>query len=328
MTEAMNQNEMDSALDKGRAPAADTSIPDFPPGMTKKITREGEGDERPVDGCEVSVHYVGTLEDGKQFDSSRERDSPFTFTLGTGSVIKGWEIGVKTMRRNEVADFSLPPELAYGESGSPGAIPPNARLNFNIELLDWVEDEHYEKPVYKMDMEERLAKSQEKKDAGGVQFKEGKYNQAIKQYREIMKLAAVSDLQDDGKVVELLSEDNPNSKPETDREKNLREQLKEMKLLGHLNLALCYLKLEKVKESLTECDSALAIDPKNTKAHFRKGLGYLATNDTEMALKQFDKVLEIDPKNAEAKAKKAHCASLLKEYYAKQKSIYKNMFSK
>ncbi|KAJ6723657.1 PEPTIDYL-PROLYL CIS-TRANS ISOMERASE [Salix koriyanagi] len=106
-------------------------------GLKKKLVKEGEGWETPGAGDEVEVHYTGTLLDGTQFDSSRERGTPFKFKLGQGQVIKGWDEGIKTMKKGENAVFTIPPELAYGESGSPPTIPPNATLQFDVELLSW-----------------------------------------------------------------------------------------------------------------------------------------------------------------------------------------------
>lgn len=315
----------DSQKDVEITATTDGEESQLPPGMTKKIIQEGEGDDKPDDGDEVTVHYTGTFEDGKEFDSSHTRGSPFNFTLGTGSVIKGWDIGLKTMKRNEIAEFSLPPELAYGERGSPPTIPPNTRLNFIIELMDWApDDSSQQKPVYKMTLEERISKCQEKKNAGGQHFKEGKYDMAVRQYRDIMKLAVISEFKDDGKVVEL--ESYPNSS-ESDADKAKMAELRQMLLVGYLNLALCYLKLNKLKECIVNCDQALEIDSKNVKAQFRKGLAYLQTNDYEKALKQFDIVLEIDPNNSEARSQKNACNAALRNYYQKQKDIFKNMFS-
>ncbi|KAJ6729029.1 PEPTIDYL-PROLYL CIS-TRANS ISOMERASE [Salix viminalis] len=106
-------------------------------GLKKKLLQAGEGWDTPDNGDEVEVHYTGTLLDGTQFDSSRDRGTPFKFTLGQGQVIKGWDLGIKTMKKGENALFTIPAELAYGSSGSPPTIPPNATLQFDVELLSW-----------------------------------------------------------------------------------------------------------------------------------------------------------------------------------------------
>lgn len=103
-------------------------------GMKIEVLKPGAG-EVSKNGDRVSVHYVGTLEDGTKFDSSRDRGTPFSFTLGTGQVIQGWDLGVLGMKPGEQRKLTIPPDLAYGVNGIPGAIPPSATLIFEVELL-------------------------------------------------------------------------------------------------------------------------------------------------------------------------------------------------
>jgi peptidylprolyl isomerase len=109
------------------------------PAPTKLVVKEieaGSGEEAKA-GDEVTVQYVGVdYKDGEEFDSSWSREEPFTFTLGEGQVIPGWDQGVAGMKVGGRRELIIPPELAYGKAGSPPAIGPNETLVFVIDLLE------------------------------------------------------------------------------------------------------------------------------------------------------------------------------------------------
>jgi peptidylprolyl isomerase len=106
-----------------------------PSGLQYIMVEEGTG-PAPEPGDLVQVHYTGMLADGAEFDSSYQRNEPIQFPLGQGMVIPGWEEGIALLKVGGKAKLIIPPELAYGERGAGGVIPPNATLYFEVELVD------------------------------------------------------------------------------------------------------------------------------------------------------------------------------------------------
>jgi peptidylprolyl isomerase len=122
----------------GRSDAADNQVTEMPDGLKYTDTKTGDGATARA-GNKVSVHYTGWLSDngakGKKFDSSVDRGQPFQFTLGAHQVIAGWDEGVAGMKVGGKRTLTIPPELGYGARGAAGAIPPNATLIFDVELV-------------------------------------------------------------------------------------------------------------------------------------------------------------------------------------------------
>ncbi len=112
-----------------------TKMTKMPSGLRYQDVTQGQGTEA-VAGRAVTVHYTGWLPDGKKFDSSRDHGQPFTFSLGAGQVIAGWDQGVEGMRVGGRRKLVLPADLAYGEAGAPPDIPPGATLVFDVEVLE------------------------------------------------------------------------------------------------------------------------------------------------------------------------------------------------
>jgi peptidylprolyl isomerase len=118
---------------KGKAAAAKTVT--TASGLKYTDVKVGSG-ASPVKGKQVKVHYTGTLENGKKFDSSVDRNEPFSFVIGVGQVIPGWDEGVMGMKVGGKRKLIIPSKLGYGAAGAGGVIPPNATLLFDVELLD------------------------------------------------------------------------------------------------------------------------------------------------------------------------------------------------
>ncbi|RKP13009.1 hypothetical protein BJ684DRAFT_16552 [Piptocephalis cylindrospora] len=262
-------------------------------GLKKHILKEGSGECPPV-GSSVDVHYVGTLyPSGDKFDSSRDRPGHFTFSLGVGQVIKGWDEGVKSMKVGELAELLCSSEYAYGDNGAPPKIPGGATLKFEVELLGFTEPTDTD--------EARIRVAGKKKAEGNALFGQGQWDAAITAY---------------SKGLELLSQI---SEPQ-DTEKTL-----ELAILG--NKAQCQLKLTDFSEAARTCQKALLQDPGNIKAQFRLAHAYLGQAEYAKALEAAEAALKLDPENDDLKQLRVRVQTKEAEYRKNERKMYANMFS-
>ena len=149
-------------------------------GVKKRIIKEGKG-EQAAEGNEVKVNYIGRNGD-KIFDQTKEK--PFEFKIGAHTVIKGWEVGVKTMKVGEKAEFIFSPDYAYGKQKVSDLIPENSTLNFEIELL---EAKGSKKEISDMEYEEKCAEGKRLKEEGVEKYKAGDYVGAREKWDEACK---------------------------------------------------------------------------------------------------------------------------------------------
>jgi len=268
--------------------------------LYKTVLKEGTGDTVP-NGCQVQVHYVGTLLDGSKFDSSRDRDGNFAFEIGSRQVIKGWDVGVGTMKKGELAVLTCLPEYAYGARGSPPKIPADATLRFEVELLDFAI------PKWKLSLEEKLAKAAECKEAGNAQFKAKDFKGAKSEYDKALDFV-------DGTTEECSEEQ--------------LETTKTLQVSCHLNGALMLQKLGEFEESIESCNQALALDEGNAKALFRRGTGEKNCGKLDEAKATLVAAAKADPKNKDIRTALAECKAAIQEEKKKAKKSFGGMFDK
>lgn len=275
-------------------------------GVTKEVLTVGSG-QVPAAGEEVEVHYVGTLDSGEVFDSSRSRGTPFRFELGRGQVIRGWDVGVASMQVGEKARLICSPEYAYGEAGSPPKVPPNARLTFEVEVLN---TRKRDKPKWEMEYEERLEKANQLKELGTALFRENQFREAIETgYQE-----ALSYVEDDPVEEEHVEES--------------LQALKTLKTALYSNVALCAMKLNDWSLVTENASKALKLDPGNVKVLYRRATGYLNSGMLTEALKDANSALSLSPGSSELTQLIKQIKKQEKIEHEKDKKRYSNMFER
>jgi len=275
--------------------------------LYKLITEEGhEGAECPKIGQTCIVHYTGTIKTtGKKFDSSRDRNSPFDFTVGIGSVISGWDIGIPTMRKGERATFTIGSALAYGEMGAGSDIGPNEDLCFDIELIDFHDKK---KSPNEMTSLENIEEATKLKEEGNAEFKKGNYEEACVKYNNAV--LHISQSQQGG--------------PDDDKIQDTQDLAK----VCRLNLANASLKTKQWSVAIDNCTKVLETDENNTKALFRRGCALQACSLVEEAKKDFVAGAHIEPASKEFRHKIEECKTMQQEARKKEKATFGGLFNK
>ena len=278
-------------------------------GVLKKILTAAPAEARgpPPTGNEVEAHYTGTLvSDGSQFDSSRDRGTPFKFTIGQGQVIKGWDEGFASMKIGEHALLQVRFDYAYGAAGSPPSIPPKADLLFDVELLGFRDKP---KERWQMSVDERLAYATKLKADATELFTAQQFLEAAAQYEE----AAVFGV-DDGITGDAIPlEERP------------------LYVACWSNAAMCYTKLKLWTETIRATNLVLDIAAEqhtNLKALYRRGVAR-----TQLGLYKEAKVdlmgsYKLNPKNKDVRKALAHLKDAVTAAKNKDKATYGGMFGK
>lgn len=263
-------------------------------GLLKKIMKEGEGGN-PQSGDEVVAHYTGTLEDGTQFDSSRDRGQEFKFKIGKGSVIKGWDVGFGTMKVGERAILKCRSDYAYGNDSKMGKIPAGSTLIFDAELLAFGPAK---KEAWEYTDEEKVAEGLKSKEAGTAKFKAGEFSEACRLYQEAVDIV---DYVEEGKQIALSS---------------------------NLNMAQAYLNMKDYSSANEKAGKVLKEDANNVKALYRRGVARNNLGLPDEALVDLKAALALDPTNANVKIELAKSRKSIADAKAKSKAAYSGMFSK
>ncbi|KAG8509058.1 Peptidyl-prolyl cis-trans isomerase FKBP4 [Galemys pyrenaicus] len=269
-------------------------------GIIRRIQVKGEGYARPNEGAMVEVTLKGHYKE-QIFDQRELR-----FEIGEGESLdlpSGLEKVIQRMEKGEQSLVYLKPSYAFGSAGKEKfQIPPQAELKYEVHLKNFDKA----KESWEMNAEEKLEQSTIVKERGTVYFKEGKYKQALLQYK---------------KIVSWLEYESSFSNEDAQKAQSLR-------LASHLNLAMCHLKLQAFSAAVDNCNKALELDNNNEKGLFRRGEAHLAVNDFELARADFQKVLQLYPNNKAAKAQLAICQQRIRKQLAREKKLYANMFER
>ena len=241
-------------------------------GVAKKILIEGDEGPLPETGEECLVHYKGTLTDGTEFDCSYKRE-PLKLSVGTGQVIKGWDIGIASMKVGEKAELTIDSEYGYGANGSPPSIPGGATLVFTVDLVQC--GKRKAASLRAKDVES-FEKAQKHKDEGNDFFKNKDFPSAIGKYEEALKNL---------KEVEELD-----------------EEMQKLAVIICQNISVCLNNQKRYKEVIIYCNDALEKNPSAVKAYYQRSIAKLNEKDFDGANDDIKNAIKLMPQDKNLRA--------------------------
>lgn len=286
-------------------------------GILKKVITPGDGENFPQTGFNVEAHYTGTLADGSVFDSSRSRGKPFKYVIGVGQVIKGWDEGMAKMSKGERAILRCRSDYAYGAGGQ-GPIPPDATLDFDVELLDFYPKK---KELHEYTEAERVAEACKYKEEGTALFKAKDYAAALDKYDAAYHMFDTDQANAGaaaGAPPAAAGPSGPDAFP----------SCREVFLTSKLNAAQCALNLSHNQYAIELTSDVLYYDQNNVKALYRRAVARNRSGEPDEATEDLNDILSLDPENAAAKVELSKAKKLIADAKKKDKARYGNLFSK
>jgi len=262
--------------------------------------KDGEGYKQPHEISSCLIHLIGR-HNGREFQNEK-----ISFVVGEvidGSIVPGVEAAVQTLRLNETSKFEVKAKHAYGAGGNTKFdLPAGADVEYEIELLDLVDL----KESWQLDMPQKFDEAEVAKAKGTEFFNAGRFEVALRYYKRIIEMVSIED--------HLVGEE--------------AERRVSLLMVGHLNMALCHLKLNNNAETIEACEEALKLDVKNEKALYRRGAAMFNLRNYELAISDFRMVLSVDASNKTAKNQLMLATEALKEARSFEKKTYGGMFEK
>jgi FK506-binding protein 8 len=266
--------------------------------LKKRVIRPGEANSRPEKGQLVTVRCAGRLDDGTEIDI---HDS-LQLCLGDDDFISAFDLCIPLMDRGELCQVVTEHRFAYGEIGREPDVPPNARVTYDIELLE-VQDLP---AVHTMTVAYRVQLSNKKRERGNLLFTRGEHSRAVDVYN---------------RALEIVNDENEAHVESADELKSLADT----RVKCYNNLAAAQLKLEAWDAAIRSCDLALRTDPDNVKALFRKGKCLAGKGDYDAAVPTLRRALKLEPDSRIIQQELARVDSKLREANRSQKELYQKM---